>query len=124
MKTLETGTSELTKQFTNAAISKMADLREAIWSKLKGNSRAESALRELAEGSQDNLDRLLIYLKDAMADDPDFSACLEKIAFEISKGSLVENSTQIQTNYGGTNFQNSVAGGKLYQANEITINEI
>ncbi|MGD1856663.1 MAG: hypothetical protein ACFB2W_20690 [Leptolyngbyaceae cyanobacterium] len=121
-KSLETGASELTKQFTNTAIAKISNLRKIIWQKLSHNSRATTAMEKLDQGKTEDWNRLLIYLKDAMEDDPSFATQLQNLALEINEGKLEGSARQEQTNYSGTNFQNSdFQSEKLYQANEINI---
>ena len=43
-KFLESGAGELGKKFTEIAITKMEQLRQKIWEKLRGNRYAEGAL--------------------------------------------------------------------------------
>jgi hypothetical protein len=50
-KFLESGAGELAKKFTGAAISKMDELRQKIWDKLRGTSpRVDEALTQVEQG--------------------------------------------------------------------------
>ena len=121
-KFIESGAGELAKKFSERAISQMDELRQKIWDKLRGHSKAEKALTAVEKGSEADLERLSVYLQDVMEDEPDFAAELQVMAQEINAGKLQDNSSMKQINYGGTNFQNKAEGTEIYQGN-ITINK-
>ncbi|MGC1249180.1 MAG: hypothetical protein WA865_23425, partial [Spirulinaceae cyanobacterium] len=58
------------EKFTEGALSKMDELRQKIWQKLRGNPKAEKALTAVEEGNKEEIQRLAVYLQDAMEDDP------------------------------------------------------
>lgn len=124
-KFLESGSGELGKKFTEAAIAKMEKLRQKIWEKLRGKPRAESALAAVEkQGSQAELGRLAVYLQDEMDDDPQFEAEVKDLAQEINAGKLQDNSTMVQIVHDqAKGWQNEVYGGKVYQADQISITE-
>ena len=100
------------EKFTEAAIAKMGELRKKIWDKLRSNPRAESALAAVEKGSKADLDRLSVYLHDAMDDDPQFAAEVKAIAQEIHAGKLQDNSSMTQNNYdSSTGYQTKNEGG-------------
>ncbi|NEO70793.1 hypothetical protein [Moorena sp. SIO3H5] len=94
-KFLETGAGELGKKFTETAITKMDELRNMIWEKLRGNSKAEKALTAVEQGSNQELDRLAVYVQDAMEDDQQFASEIKAIAQEIHAGKIQDNSSNI-----------------------------
>jgi hypothetical protein len=104
---IKTGAGETAKQLTGEALTKVGELRDKIvsWFKDKQNTKAETAIVELeTEGSQKALNRLEIYLDDAMEDDSVFakelkllfqetqelSNTLQKVATHIKAGGDVE----------------------------------
>lgn len=114
-KLLESGAGKLGEKFTEAALAKMDELRKKIWDKLRGNPRAENALKAAEAGSKPELDRLAVYLQDAMEDDPQFAAEVKAIAQEIHAGKLQDNSTMTQNNYDNAKgWQTKVEGGTAY----------
>ena len=122
-KFLESGAGELAKKFTDAAISKMDELRQKIWEKLRGNAKAEKALTAVEQGSKAELDRLTVYLQDVIEDEPGFAAELQAIAQEINAGKLQDNSTLTQNLYDqAKGWQTKVEGGTVY-IGEIHINQ-
>jgi hypothetical protein len=123
-KFIEAGAGELAKKFTEAAIAKMDDLRKKVVEKLRGKSaRIDEALVKAEQGDRTALDTIAKNLDVLMDEHPNFAAELMVMAGEINAGKLVDNSSMNQTNYGGTNFQTKVEGGKVYQAETIHITE-
>ncbi len=135
-KFIETGAGKLAEKFTQAAIEKMDELRQKIWEKLRGKKNAEAAITAIEQGSGDNikeeLNRLAVYLKDVMDDEPEFAAELQVIAREINAGKLQDNSQMVMnidgenntgyqsknevTNQGGTNYTgNNTINNNYYQ---------
>ncbi|MCZ8243749.1 MAG: hypothetical protein O9323_18820 [Microcystis sp. LE19-131.1A] len=111
------------EKFTEAALEKINTLRQIIWNKLKANPNAEKALQAAEKGSKTDLEKVADYLKVAMNDEADFAEKVKGLATEIQSLKIQDNSSMNQTNYGGTNFQNKVEGGEVYQAATITINK-
>jgi hypothetical protein len=121
---IKSGAGELAKKFTAEAIAKMSDLRKIIVAKLQGKSpKVDEALVKATQGDSTALDTIAKNLDVLMDDEPDFAAEVKAIAHEINIGKIQDNSSMNQTNYGGTNFQNKVEGGEVYQAATININK-
>jgi hypothetical protein len=87
------------EKFTEAALAKMDQLRQRIWNKLQGNPKAEKVLTAIEQGNKSELDRLAVYLQDAMDDDPQFASQVQVLAQEINAGKLLDNSNMTQNNY-------------------------
>ena len=126
-KFLETSAGELAKKFTNQAIQKMDKLRQMIFNKLKGNPKAENEINAIQSRTKSNLDRLIVYLEDAMEDDKDFANKIILLAQEINAGKLQDNSNMTMINTDNARgVQNRIEGGtnnsNNYIAAEITIN--
>ncbi|NJL20808.1 MAG: hypothetical protein HC895_08330 [Leptolyngbyaceae cyanobacterium SM1_3_5] len=122
-KFLESSVGKAGEKFTEAAIAKMDELRQKIWSRFRGNSRAETALTAIEQGSKSDFDRLAVYLQDVMNEDPEFASQVQAIAQEIHAGKLQDNSTMTQNNYdSSTGYQIKNEGGENYMGN-ITINK-
>lgn len=122
-KFLEGSVGKLSEKFTEAAITKMDQLRQLIWNKLRGNPRAETALTAVEQGSKPDLERLVVYLQDEMRDDLQFAAEVNTIAQEINAGKLQDNSTMTQINQDNARgWQTKVEGGTAY-IGEIHINQ-
>ena len=97
------------EKFTEVALVKMDELRQEIWNKLRGNPRAEKVLTAVDQGNKLELERLAVYLQDAMDDDPQFASQVQALAQEINAGKLLDNSNMTQNNYGNsTGYQNRV----------------
>jgi len=111
------------EKFTEAALEKINTLRQIIWNKLKANPNAEKALQAAEKGSKTDLEKVADYLKVAMNDEADFAEKVKGLATEIQSLKIQDNSSMNQANYGGTNFQNKVEGGEVYQAATININK-
>lgn len=112
---IKSGSSELAKKFTEAAIAKMKDLRTLIWNKLHGNVDAESALESVQNGSEEDIDDLVTYLKAAMKKDPSFADQVQILAQDINAGKLLDESSMTQNNYDNSRgWQTNVKGGTAY----------
>jgi hypothetical protein len=128
-KFFESGVGKLGEKFTEAALAKMDELRQKIWDKLRGNSRAVNAINAIEQGSQDDLQRLAVYLEDEMKDDPVFAEEVQKLAQEINAGKKQDNSQMVMNidgqNNKGYQTKNEVTnqGGENYTAANITINK-
>jgi hypothetical protein len=111
------------EKFTEGALTKMDELRQTIWNKLRGNPRAENALTAVEQGNKDELQRLAVYLQDAMEDDPQFANEVRALAQEIHAGKLQDNSQMTQSNYDNARgWQTKVDGGTNY-IGEIHFNQ-
>jgi hypothetical protein len=103
------------EKFTEGALTKMDELRQTIWNKLRGNPRAENALTAVEQGNKDELQRLAVYLQDAMDDDPQFANEVRALAQEIHAGKLQDNRQMTQSNYDNARgWQTKVDGGTNY----------
>jgi len=103
------------EKFTEGALAKMDELRKKIWNKLQGNPRAENALTAVEQGNKEELQRLAVYLQDAMEDDPQFANEVRALAQEIHAGKLQDNSQMNQSNYDNARgWQTKVEGGTTY----------
>jgi hypothetical protein len=103
------------EKFTEGALTKMDVLRQKIWDKLRGNLRAENALTAVEQGNKDELQRLAVYLQDAMEDDPQFANEVRVLAQEIHAGKLQDKSQMIQSNHDNARgWQAKVEGGTAY----------
>lgn len=114
-KFIEAGAGELAKKFSQAAIAKMQELRSLIWSKLKGNPDAESALANVEQGSEEDLADVATYLKAVMKHDQEFATQVQAMAQEINAGKLVDQSSMTQINRDNAKgWQTKVEGGTAY----------
>ena len=122
-KFLESSATELGKKFTIEAINKMDELRQKIWNKLRGNSDAENALKNVEQGIKEDLSDIATYLKVTMNKDKEFASQIQRIAQEINAGKI-ENQSNITQNIHdqGTGLVGeSRDNSELYMAKEINI---
>ena len=97
------------EKFTEAALTKMDELRQRIWEKLGSDSKAKSALAAVEQGNKSELKRVEIYLEDAMRSDPQFADEVQLLAQEINAGKLQDNSSMTQNNFdSSTGYQTRV----------------
>jgi hypothetical protein len=121
-KFIESASGELAKKFTESAIAKMDELRQKIWEKMRGRSpKLDEALAKVEGGDRAALETVAKNLDVVMDEEPEFKAQIQAIAHEITL-MQIEGDGLVQNNYGGTNFQNQINGGEVYQGN-ITINK-
>jgi hypothetical protein len=105
-KFIESGAGKLAEKFTEGAIAKMDDLRQRIVARLRGKSpKVDEALVNLQQGDRAALETVTKYLDFVMIEQPEFAIELQAIAHEITLMQIQDNSSQIQNNYGGTNYQ-------------------
>ena len=106
----------LPEKFTEAELLvKIDELRRRIWDKLQGNPRAENALTAVEQGNEEELQRVAVYLQDAMEDDPQFDNEVRVLTQEIHAGKLQDNSRMTQNNYDNARgWQTKVEGGTAY----------
>ncbi len=102
------------EKLTEATLTKINQLREKIWQKLRGNEKAETALTQAEKGSKIDLETVVAYLKVAMDLDEQFSEEVQTLAGEIQQEI---NIGKIQ----GQNVQN-VYGGEAEQNNAVHTN--
>lgn len=97
------------EKFTEAALTQIDELRKKILNKLRGEQRAETALTAVEQGNRSELQRVAIYLEDAMREDPQFANEVQLLAQEINAGKLQDNSSMTQNNYdNSTGYQTKV----------------
>lgn len=119
---LKSSAGEAAKQFTADALTLMSQLRQKIRDRLRGkHDAAEQALTKAEAGDQQALETVATLLGVEMLDEA-FAGELRQLAQEITLHISKDNNTQVQNNYGGTNFQNSISGGEVYQGN-VTVNK-
>src|SRR2546421_12871166 len=93
-KFIESGAGELAKRFTGAAISKMDELRQKIWDKLRGKSpRVDEALTQAEQGDRAALATIAKHLHVVIDEDPDFAREVQAIAQAINAGKLLDQSS-------------------------------
>jgi len=102
------------EKLTEAALSKMDELRQKIWKKLRGNPNAENALVAVEQGSKADLDKVAAYLQVALTEDDHFKQEVEQLAKEIHQEISIG---KVQ----GQNVQN-VFGGEGQQFNSVSSN--
>lgn len=112
-KFVESGVGKLAEKFTEAAITKMDELRRKIWKRLRGRSqKVDDALKNVEQGDSASLSTIAKNLDVVMDEDPDFAAEVQAIAQEINAGKLVDQSRMTQNNYdNATGYQIKVEGG-------------
>jgi hypothetical protein len=112
---VKSGSGELAKKFTAAAIAKMDELRKLIWDRLRGkHAVAEDALAKAQTGDQTAIETVGTLLGVEMLD-PGFASEVQAIAQEIHAGRLVDNSSMTQNNYDNARgWQTKVEGGTAY----------
>ncbi len=120
---LKSSAGEAAKHFTADALTLMGKLRQKIWDRLRGKyGAAEQALTQAETGDQKAIEIVATLLGVEMLDET-FAGELRQIAQEINIHISKDNNTQVQNNYGGTNFQNSISGGEVIQGENIIINK-
>jgi len=128
-------TEKTVEKFTEGALAKMDELRLKIWNRLKGNSQAETAITAVEQGSQQEIDRLVVYLRDVMEGDREFAAEVQELAQEIEEGKKAEvsmnqnvydhakNTQQFKTERGGNYIAAEQTGGTNYIAEHQTFHK-
>lgn len=104
-KFFESSFGKLGEKFTETGLQKIDELYTKIRQKLSGNTAANRALAEVEQGKEEALNEVAVYLLNEMRSDPDFATDVKKIADEINIHRVEDNSSQIQNNYGGQNYQ-------------------
>jgi hypothetical protein len=124
-KFVETGAGKLGEKLSEAVAGKIKALGEVVWNRLRGNETAVKVLEGAVEEKPEDIQKLKNYLNALWKDEQsEFAQSVKKLADEIyfELTQIEDNSVQIQNNYGGTNSQNRISGGHVYQGN-ITINQ-
>jgi hypothetical protein len=103
-KFFESSVGKLGEKFTQTALTKMDELHQKIWDKLRPNPKATEALQEVEKGSKDHLNKVAFYLEDEMKDDTEFAAEIRAMAHEININRVQDNSSQTQNIYGGKGY--------------------
>ena len=91
-KFFESGVGKLGEKFTEAGLKKIDELYQKIRQKLSGNAGANHALADVEQGNQEALQRVAVYLFDAMKADGNFATDVQKIADEINFHRVEDNS--------------------------------
>lgn len=91
------------EKFTEAGLQKIDELRNKIWTKLKGNAKAEEALKAVEDGNKEALENVQAYVTVAMNDDENFAAEVKALANNIQSFKVQDHSLMIvgETNYLG-----------------------
>lgn len=112
---IKSGAGELAKKFTAEATSRMGELRQKIWERLRGKHPvAEDVLTKAETGDKAAIETVSTLLGVEMLD-PAFAAEVQAIAQEIHAGQLVDNSNMTQNNYDNARgWQTKVEGGTAY----------
>ncbi len=117
-KFVETGASKAAEKLAEGAIAKMDQLRKLIWDKLRGRSpKVDAALEQVEQGDKGALETIAKNLDVVMDEDAEFAQEVRTIAQEITLMMVEDNSSTVQNNYGGTNYQNVIKGA--YNTNFI-----
>jgi hypothetical protein len=107
----KSGAGEVAKKTVDGSIVLAKKLRDQIIARFKGNAKAETAIATVeTENSPAALNRLEVYLDDAMADDPVFAGELRQVAQQIIN-------IQNQNTEGDRNYKN-------YGRDQINIEKI
>jgi CHAT domain-containing protein len=115
-KFIESGAGELAKKFTGAAISKMDELRQKIWDKLRGKSpRVDEALAQVEQGDRAALATIARNLDVVMEENPAFAREVQAIAQQINAGRLLDQSSMtMHVSDQARGYQVKVEGGTAY----------
>lgn len=106
------------EKFTEAGLRKMEQLRQKIWAKLKGNAKAEEALKAVEEAKTQDITPIVNYLNDV--EDPKFFEELQTLARQIINIGTVEGENWNVS--GGVVNYNKESKAPIVQGNENTIN--
>ncbi len=117
---IKSSAGELAKKFTGEAIAKMEQLRDLLWNRLtEKHPAAAEALTKAKAGEQEGIEKVAKFV-DVELLDKDFAQQVQMIAQEINV-LINEEGGMSQRNSGGTNFQNKIDGGEVYQGPNMTI---
>ncbi|MDZ7968286.1 MAG: hypothetical protein RM368_25600 [Nostoc sp. DedSLP03] len=97
----KSGAGEVAKKTVGGAISLAKELRNKITAKFKGNVKAEAAIAAVeTDHSPAALNKLEVYLDDAMVDDAVFATELRQVAQQIINIQNQTTSNREYKNYG------------------------
>ncbi|MEM6450664.1 MAG: hypothetical protein AAF703_10160 [Cyanobacteria bacterium P01_D01_bin.105] len=123
---LETAAGAAATKFTEAALSKMNELRKKIVGRLSGVAGAKTAIDKLEgqAGTSADVETVADYLKIVMREDPQFADELRLLAKEINAGKIQDESQMTQNIYdNATGYQGKAENNStLNQAQTININ--
>ncbi|WP_293334083.1 hypothetical protein [Microcoleus sp. CAWBG58] len=108
----KSGAGEVAKKTVEGSIALAKKLRDKITARFQGNAKAEAAIATLeTENSPAALNRLEVYLDDAMSDDPVFAGELRQVAQQIIN---IQNQ-----NTEGDRTYNQKAGRDIFNVEKI-----
>jgi hypothetical protein len=108
----KSGAGEVAKKTVEGSIALAKKLRDKITARFQGNAKAEAAIATVEnDNSPAALNRLEVYLDDAMADDPVFAGELREVAQQIIN---IQNQ-----NTEGDRTYNQKAGRDLFNVEKI-----
>jgi len=108
----KSGAGEVAKKTVEGSIALAKKLRDKITARFQGNAKAEAAIATVeTENSPAALNRLEVYLDDAMADDPVFAGELRQVAQQIIN---IQNQ-----NTEGDRTYNQKAGRDIFNVEKI-----
>lgn len=107
-KFMETAAGEVAKQLTEPTLKKIDELRRKIWAKLRGQPAVEQVVAEIEQQGQVKPEHLKVlepYLQIAMNENAAFAQEIQQLAYEVSQEINQSQTSMVQNNYGGTNYQ-------------------
>lgn len=108
----KSGAEEVAKKSVEGSIALAKKLRDKITARFQGNAKAEAAIATVEnDNSPAALNRLEVYLDDAMADDPVFAGELRQVAQQIIN---IQNQ-----NTEGDRTYNQKAGRDIFNVEKI-----
>lgn len=108
----KSGAGEVAKKTVEGSIALAKKLRDKITARFQGNAKAEAAIATVEnDNSPAALNRLEVYLDDAMADDPVFAGELRQVAQQIIN---IQNQ-----NTEGDRTYNQKAGRDIFNVEKI-----
>lgn len=108
----KSGAEEVAKKTVEGSIALAKKLRDQITARFKGNAKAEAAIATVEnDNSPAALNRLEVYLDDAMSDDPVFAGELRQVAQQIIN---IQNQ-----NTEGDRTYNQKAGRDIFNVEKI-----
>lgn len=113
-KFVETGAGKAAEKLAEGAVAKLDNLRQMIWAKLRGQpvEKVKAAIEQKQPITQTQIDQVAAYLQVAMDSDPKFAKEAQMLAHEITLMQIEDNSSTVQNNHGGTNYQNNIKGSQ------------
>lgn len=106
------------ENFTEGGLEKIEELRQKIWSKLRGNAKAEEAFKAVEAQKTKDITPIVNYLNELQ--DPKFLEELQTLARQIINIGIVEGENWNVS--GGVVNYNKESKAPIVQGNENTIN--